>query len=250
MAKIDYGGLAAGFERGRALPAGAFGAWHTAIAPRLAPLAPRRILDLGSGTGMWSERLATWFDADVVGVEPSASMRDIARAAHAHPRVTYVAGTGEALPIQDDTVDAAWLCTVIHHIPDLDACARHLRRVVRHGGRILIRSAFPDGLTDLGAHGVFFPGAYRVIESFPSIVATCETFKTVGFGLIGSESVAQESTPSLAAYLERVRTRADTTLALLSDEEFERGIDQLEAAVFRERSPEPVIHHIGLLVFE
>ncbi len=46
----------------------------------------------------------------------------------------------------DDTFDIVVGHAVIHHIPDLGACAQELRRVLRPGGPILIRSAFPGRL--------------------------------------------------------------------------------------------------------
>ena len=100
-----------------------------------------RILDLGSGTGQWSGRLARWFDVDVVGVEPSEGMR--ANAIDA-VRVFAIAGQAEQIPLRADSVDAAWLSVVVHHFDDLDAAAREIRRVVRRGGRVLLRSAVPD----------------------------------------------------------------------------------------------------------
>ena len=79
-----------------------------------------RILDLGSGTGQWSGRLARWFDVDVVGVEPSEGMR--ANAIDA-VRVFAIVGQAEQIPLRADGVDAAWLSVVVHHFDDLDAAA-------------------------------------------------------------------------------------------------------------------------------
>jgi predicted RNA methylase len=33
------------------------------------------VLDLGAGTGLFAAAIASWFDAEVVAVEPSAGMR-------------------------------------------------------------------------------------------------------------------------------------------------------------------------------
>ena len=40
-----------------------------------------RVLDLGSGTGMWAQAFTAWYDSiDVIAVEPSEAMR--ARSVH------------------------------------------------------------------------------------------------------------------------------------------------------------------------
>ena len=38
-----------------------------------------------------------------------------------------VGGDAARIPLADRSVDAAWLSTVIHHVPDLTAAARELR---------------------------------------------------------------------------------------------------------------------------
>ncbi len=245
---IEFGPIAGAYERGRVLSDGAFAAWREAIEPHVRTPLDAPILDLGCGTGMWSTMLAQWFDASVLGVEPAPGMLAQARESHADLGVAYLCGDAEHLPLRDRSGSLAWLSTVIHHIGDLAAAARELRRVLLPGAPVLIRNAFPDGLTDLGVHAKFFPGALRVIDRFPSIEEARCVFRDAGFALEAQQSVAQESVPSLAIYLGRVRSRADTTLALISDEEFAKGIDALEDAAAAETTPQPVIHHLGLLV--
>src|ERR671935_525591 len=59
------------------------------------------VLDLGSGVGTWSELLAERLGARVVGVEPSARMREVAEREHAHSGVRYVEGSGERIRLPD-----------------------------------------------------------------------------------------------------------------------------------------------------
>jgi hypothetical protein len=61
--------------------------------------------------------------------------------------------------------------------------------------------------------------------------------------------IEQETTPSFRAYYERVRLRTISTLDLVSDAEFERGIARMREAAEGERSPAPVIQPVNLLVF-
>jgi len=61
-------------------------------------------------------------------------------------------------------------------------------------------------------------------------------------------SVTQVSAPSLAAYRDKVRRRADTGLRLLPDEEFAAGLAALERAAAAETTPAPVTDRLDLLV--
>jgi hypothetical protein len=98
-----------------------------------------------------STAMRDWFGA-VLAVEPSEVMR--ARILQ-EPGALAIAGSAEELPIEDSSVDGAWL---VHghpplHQPGLDAA--ELRRV-RPGGPVLIRNFFPGGAERIGLLR-FFP---------------------------------------------------------------------------------------------
>ena len=81
------------------------------------------VLDVGSGTGIWSNAFAMWFGVRVVGVEPSSGMRAQAAAKRTHPSIDYVGGRADAIPVGGRSCAAAWLSTVVHHFRDLTAVA-------------------------------------------------------------------------------------------------------------------------------
>jgi ubiquinone/menaquinone biosynthesis C-methylase UbiE len=248
MARIDYDRVAADYARSRALSLEAMADWRTAVARRLPGGDALGVLDVGSGAGSFAFAFAEWFGARVLGVDPSAGMLHEACMAYAHERVAYVRGDAERLPVRDATCDVAWLSTVIHHLTDLLAAAREVRRAVRPGGVVLVRSSFPgrhDGITLFRR----FPGASRVAASFPTIEATEAAFAAAGFRMQGIESVPQVSARSLHAFLEDVRRRADTTLRLMPDDEYRAGVAELERDVASEGAPSPVIDYIDLLTF-
>src|SRR5438552_7917185 len=71
----------------------------------------RTVLNVGAGTGSY-EPVDRW----VLAVEPSATMR-AQRPEGAAPAIDARA---EALPLDDDAVDAAMACVTIHHWDSLD----------------------------------------------------------------------------------------------------------------------------------
>ncbi len=246
VARIDYDVVARDYVAGRGLDADGLAGWRAAAAPYLTNLA-LPIVDVGSGAGQFSPLLAEWSGAAVVGVEPSGGMRSEAGAKNRHPRVRYLAGDAEHLPLDNRSCGAAWISTVIHHIPDLAAAAREIRRVVAPGGLVLIRSAFPGRWSGVSLFQ-FFPEAGVVIETFPSIELVGRVFGEAGFRLERVEPVPQVSVPNLAAMRPRAALRADTTLRGIPDGAFADGMARLDAAIAAGRGNERVIDYLDLVV--
>jgi ubiquinone/menaquinone biosynthesis C-methylase UbiE len=98
----------------------------------LQPAPGRRLLDVGTGTGRAAIALAR-AGAEVVGVDASAQMLDVARerAAAAGATVTFETADAHALPFPDRSFDAAVSLRVIMHTPDWDRCVAELCRVSR-----------------------------------------------------------------------------------------------------------------------
>jgi ubiquinone/menaquinone biosynthesis C-methylase UbiE len=183
-------------------------------------------------------------------VEPSAGMRRQARTTSAHPHVAYVGGLGERLPLRDGCCDSAWLSTVIHHLSDLAACAGELRRVVRPGGWVLIRNAFPDRPEPGTRLFTFWPAARAILARAPTVQATIATFADAGFTLHRLEQIRDQSAASLKEAYDRARVRADSLLRLLPDADFFKGLQALEQAAAAETTPIPVIRRLDLLVLQ
>jgi SAM-dependent methyltransferase len=240
--------LAARYHDGRVLPAAAAQRWMAALRHHLERSAGLHILDLGSGTGRFAPLLADAFDADVFGVEPAPAMRaEAARHGH-HPRVRYVDGSAAMIPAGDGELDVAFLSMVIHHIPDIPACARELRRVLRAGGVVFIRSVFGDRLDGI-PYFEFFPSARQLDEArMPTVDAVRAAFEGEGFVFVALDVVEQEIDGSLAHYHARMTQRALSTFKLLSQREIDEGLALMKAAADRQIPPAPVIERIDLLV--
>jgi ubiquinone/menaquinone biosynthesis C-methylase UbiE len=242
----DYERMAAAYDAGRATPLQWLESWRRALTPFVP--AAGVVLDLGAGTGIWAEALARWFNVRVVAVEPSAAMRSEAVRKRGHRRISYVGGRAEHIPLRDQSVECAWLSTVIHHFADVAGAARELRRVLVPDGRVLVRNAF-SGRTGGVPWLKYWPHARAAAEShWPTLEAVELAFGAAGFRRERLEPVTQVVDPSLAAYARRARFRADSTLAALNAEDFATGMRALAAAAAEEREPRPVEATIDLLV--
>jgi SAM-dependent methyltransferase len=244
----DYERMASIYDRGRALPLEALSGWRLALSDYLPPAGGAAVLDLGSGTGIFSVALATWFDCWVVGMEPAGAMRTRAMAARSHDRVTYMGGLGERIPLADSSCGCAWLSTVVHHIADLPACARELRRVIVPGGRVLVRNAFADRTTGV-TWLPYFPEAARVARRrWPTVGMVVERFSAAGFEQERLASVEQVTAPDMRTYIAMIKARADSSLAVISDDDFARGVEALEGTAAKQSSSAPVVDCLDLLV--
>jgi len=247
---IDYDGvMATHYPKGRALTSHSADAWRTAILPFVPQTPGLTILDLGSGTGRFSTFLSEAFDARVIGVEPARGMRNLAaRSAHP-PAVRFVAGTAERIPLRDGSCDLVWMSQVLHHVRDHHLCAGELRRVVRASGRILVRGTFAEGQEGFPTLLRYFPGVRRVFPDLPTIPGTIATFGSQALTLETHRRVNQQICAGLREFAERTRLRADSSLALLSNDEFIQGMSALDQDADRESGPEPVVETLDLLVF-
>lgn len=117
------------YERGRPdYPADAIA--H--LVERLEIVPGRRVLDLAAGTGKLT-RSIVGTGADVVAVEPVAAMRGALVASL--PSVRALAGTAEAIPVRDGSIDAATSAQAFHWF-DAPAAIEELHRVLRPEGRL------------------------------------------------------------------------------------------------------------------
>jgi ubiquinone/menaquinone biosynthesis C-methylase UbiE len=236
------------YAQARGLSPEAMSTWIQAFARHAGLRRPLTVLDLGSGTGRFTPALAEEFGGPVYGVEPSRRMRAVAEASSRHPRVTYLAGAADRIPVPDGSCDVVLMYLVLHHVPEKAAAAAEVARVLRPGGRLLIRSAFPERMTDLLWHR-FFPRARALEEElFPTLDEVLRVFTAAGLRYVELETVRHRYASSLAEYADRLRLRALCTFEYLTEEETQAGFAALDAAVAAERTPRPVEEDCDLLV--
>jgi hypothetical protein len=118
---------------------------------------------------------------------------------------------------------------------------------LRMNGKVLIRGAFGDRLGEITLFD-HFPEAKTVCEQFPALEETVRTFTRCGFEFETIDRVVQRTCESLKELAARTRLRADTTLALMSDEAFRARQAALEQAAAVETESTPVIDTLDLLV--
>jgi demethylmenaquinone methyltransferase/2-methoxy-6-polyprenyl-1,4-benzoquinol methylase len=96
-----------------------------------------RVLDVASGTGLLAKAAVeiSGSSSRVFAVEPSMGMIQYGKHSAGAPFVRAVA---ESLPICDSQIDFVVKGYALRHVADLIGTFREFRRVLRHGGRLLI----------------------------------------------------------------------------------------------------------------
>ena len=241
MRRIDYDTEQyRDYARGRALAEQQLQAWISAFAAVLPERRPLVGLDIGSGTGRFTPALARAF-GPVTGIEPSVRMREIAQAQSQHPAVRYLAGSAEDIPALSGNADYALMVLSWHHVHDKPRAARELARVLRPGGRLLLRANFSD-------HHPrpwwleHFPRGYEADAAlFQPLHEVVEMFTSAGWRVAGYGTVTEPPSGTRADMLERLRLRTLSFFAQLSPDELETGFRRLEQAVAADpEAPAPV----------
>jgi SAM-dependent methyltransferase len=243
---IDYdrAGVAATYRVARALSEEAVRFWTDAIRDAVGATPVRVAADIGAGTGRFTRVLAAALDATIVAVEPSDRM-----VAEREPvRAAFVRGLAEALPLRARSVDLAMLSMVYHQLPAAADAAVEVARVLGPGGLALVRTPTLDTLPDW-LH--CFPEALAIDRGrMPTPDAVVGTFRSAGMALRRHSVVHQPIAANGAEHVARIRTRAFSTLGMISDEAFRRGLAAWEAHVAAGPPDGPVREPLDFFVFE
>lgn len=181
-------------------------------------------LDVGCGTGNYLLALHDATGGALWGVEPSGEMR--ARAAERAPRAMLVGGRAERLPVLDAAFDLVYSVDVIHHVADRAAYFREAMRALKPGGWVCTVTDSEDMIRRRQPQSVYFPETIEPeLRRYPSIGALFALMAEAGFSDAREEAVEfGYSVADARPY----RDKAFSSLHLIPDEAFERGLRRME----------------------
>ena len=133
-------------------------------------LQPGRILDLGAGTGFFSDALQQRYpDAGVLAFDLALNMLRHTRGRGLDTdRLQCVCGDGERLPFADDSFDFIFSNLMLQWCLDLEPVFTELRRVLAPGGLLMFTTFGPDTLQELRASWSAADG-YTHVNMFPDM---------------------------------------------------------------------------------
>jgi 2-polyprenyl-6-hydroxyphenyl methylase/3-demethylubiquinone-9 3-methyltransferase len=95
-------------------------------------------LEVGCGGGLLCEEIAG-IGFNTIGIDPSdqSIITALKHSSDNGLKITYINGTGEKLPLHDNTCDVVFCCDVLEHVQDLPKVISEISRVLKPGGIFL-----------------------------------------------------------------------------------------------------------------
>jgi SAM-dependent methyltransferase len=111
----------------------------------VAEVHPHRYLEVGCGPGELAERVARDLGSEVIALDISPRMVELARGRGVDARE----GDVEELPFADASFDCVCAAWMLYHVPDVPRALREIARVLRPGGRLVAVTNYVDHLQEL-----------------------------------------------------------------------------------------------------
>ncbi|HEY3070610.1 MAG TPA: methyltransferase domain-containing protein [Gaiellaceae bacterium] len=237
-ARPDYGGLAADYDRLRPVDDN----WRQVFELLLeeGDLVGRRVLDVGCGTGTLTVALAER-GARVWGVDASEEMLEQARR-RGRADVAFKRAAAEELPFKNGWFERAVFRLVVHAV-DRPRALAEVRRVLVPAGVVVIATFDPAHFDHYWLNDLFPEVAAIDRARFPGRKELSAELEAAGFGLARVRGLSQQARLTRDEALERIRGRFISTLRLISDDEFERGLARAEHEL-----PDEIVYKLDWLI--
>ena len=116
---------------------------HPSLMGLLPDVAGQRVLDLGCGVGQLAFHLAQAGAAEVLGVDVSERMLELARSERTHPRVTYLRAAIENLAFPPERFELVVSSLALHYVEDYSALLRSVASWLVSGGLLVYSTEHP-----------------------------------------------------------------------------------------------------------
>lgn len=217
---IDYNQAAEAYARNRRIHPGVF--QELLSGGSITPAS--RVLEVGCGTGNYITAVQEETGCVCTGVDPSDGM--LAQAEARGANVQLGKGRAEALPFPDHSFDLIYSVDVIHHVIDRPAAYREAFRALAPGGLVCTVTDSEDIIRRREPLSNYFPETVAVeLRRYPPIGALRAMMTAAGFVDLREVEVVQTTQiDDIRGYSER----AHSSLMLIDDEAFQRGLARLE----------------------
>lgn len=189
----------------------------------------RTVLEIGPGTGNSTQTFLDRYPVTLIGLDRSFGM--LLQANQKNLDASWIQGIAESIPLPDDSVDMVFSVLVSHHIENLDSCIQECRRVLTPGGIVAMVTTAHRYIKEHFLNDYFPSFAEIDLDRFPEEHAYSALMAAAGLMPFPLEFVTRESVVVDGVYLEKIKGKFISTLDLIPEDEFNRGILELEEEI-------------------
>lgn len=145
-------------------------------------------------------------------------------------KIFWLQADGHRLPFKDEHFDCVYMTLVLHHLEDKATGLREVYRVLQKKGKCVIMT---QSHSKIRKHIISnFPKISSIdLKRFPSIPSTIDLLVRIGFTKVYTCRIDRDADIIPAEeYLSCVKNKYISTLTLLKEEEFQKGM-----AVFKKK---------------
>jgi ubiquinone/menaquinone biosynthesis C-methylase UbiE len=183
-----------------------------------------KVLEVGCGTGNYIVAMEKSVGCSCWGIDPSEKM--LSKAKERSGKINFKIGRVEKPGFSDNFFDLVFSVDVIHHIKNRIDYFKEAYHVLKQGGRICTVTDSEWIIRNRKPLSVYFPEAVEPeLKRYPPISMLRKIMLEAGFKEI-SENIVEfhYQLTDIQAY----RDKAFSSLYLISEEEFKKGIERME----------------------
>jgi ubiquinone/menaquinone biosynthesis C-methylase UbiE len=183
------------------------------------------VLDLGCGTGLYTEGIAEKTSASMCGLDPAVGM--LAQARMKSTSVHWFNAVGENLPLRPGVFDCVFSSQVWHHITDKQGTAHECGRVLKGDRVVIIRTISHEQLREKVVFTYFPEILENQLRVYPSIEDFSRYFRNAGFSSTEYYAYGLERYQASSEFIEVAQKKLWSMFRPISTEGLERGVEEL-----------------------
>lgn len=186
------------------------------------------VLDIGCGTGNNTLLLASTAQACIIGIDISHGM--LQKAYEKQSQIPFVQAPADCIPFATESVDFVFMTEVLHHLPDIPTAIHENYRILKSSGSFCIVTQSHKQI-DRRLTSRFFPATAEVDKGrYPDIAVIEELLFKAGFSVVNLKEYTYSPVRLGDEYLETVIKRGFSMLHKISNDDYDKGLQDLKAA--------------------
>lgn len=242
MEKADYSTIANFYDKARPLSEETTEQWMKLIKEYSKKSEGAKTLDLGCGSGRFTVPMLMILGYEMVGADLSKEMLEKARMKDINNKIVWDQQNATNLTYQSKSFDIVFMSHLLHHIDHPIKVLLECFRILNNTGVIIIRYGAIEQIRNDLLH-ICFPETLGIDEKrTPTIKQVEEWLTKTGFNGIRSKEIKQNTYKDPEEYFECTKNKSTSVLTLLSDNEFEKGLNRFKTFIL-DNPKDPLLYN-------